>query len=129
MSTQDAAELRRIINRLSEEVAAGDSLRETREAAARTGGVPVYADMGGILVLAPDGSVLQYEPTSGKIEAVVESKWRILALVRAARKHPELSALRPMRPNTARTCRQCGGTGIVLGQADCGVCYGTGWTA
>jgi len=126
---QVPTKLKSTISRLSNEVAAADSSSYIREAAVRTGGVPVYADMGGVLVVAPDGSTLHYEPASRKIDAFVEERWRLLALVRAARKYPELSELRPARPETARSCRQCGGTGLVVGQVDCGVCDGTGWTA
>ena len=121
-------ELAGAIGRLSQEAAAGGSPSEAREAAARTGGVPVHTDLGGVLVLAPDGSVLHYDPDSGQVNPVADDRWRVLALVKAARKFPELQPLRPRRPATAVACPQCGGDGVVLGGVDCGVCSGIGWT-
>ena len=89
MSTgHESPELAEVIRRLSQEAAVGASLSETREAAARTGGVPVHADVGGVLVLAPDGSVLHYDPDSGMVNPVAEDRWRMLVLVKAARRFP-----------------------------------------
>jgi len=84
--------------------------------------------MGGVLVLAPDGSVLHYDPDGGRVSSVAEERWRVLALVKAARKFPELQPLRPRRPDAAVTCAQCGGEGVILGGVDCGECSGSGWT-
>jgi hypothetical protein len=128
MTTGDRHELAEIIKRLSSEAVTAASPLEAREAAARTGGIPVYADMGGILVVAPDGSVLHYDPDNGQVSPVREDCWRIVALVKAARKFPELRQLQPRKPDTASTCAQCGGEGVVFGNIDCGVCWGTGWT-
>lgn len=128
MSTGALSELAGTIMRLSHEAAVGASLSEAREAAARTGGVPVHADLGGVLVLAPDGSVLHYDPDSGGVSLVADEHWRILALVKAARKFPELQQLRPPRPKTAVACPPCGGDGVILGGVDCGACSGSGWS-
>ncbi len=127
MSTQVPSKLAAIIRRLSQEVAAEASPSRTREAARRTGAVPVHSDMGGILLVAPNGSVLHYHPDSGDVSTATEERWRILALVKAARKFPELEPLRPRRPASAEVCTQCGGEGVVLGHVDCAVCWGSGW--
>jgi hypothetical protein len=129
MSTgRQSPDLAEVISRLSKEAAVGASLSETRDAAARTGGVPVHTDLGGVLVVAPDGSVLHYNPESCTVNVVLERGWRVLALVKAAAKFPELRGLRPARPSTAVTCTLCGGHGVILGGADCGLCFGSGWT-
>jgi hypothetical protein len=99
------------------------------EAAKNTGGLPVQCDMGGVLLLTPLGEVLHYDPERKTAASVTDSKWRTAALVKAARKYPELAALHPARPNDAVVCTQCGGVGRMFGVADCGVCMGTGWLA
>jgi hypothetical protein len=127
MSAVAQSEMRQIIGRLSHEAAVGASPSVDRDAAARTGGVPVYADMGGVLVIMPDCSVLYYNPETDRVNPV-DDCWRVVALVKAAKKFRELQQLRPVRPDNAVTCAQCGGEGVVLGRLDCGVCFGTGWT-
>jgi hypothetical protein len=132
MSTGDAGqELARTIERLSSEVAAAAAAPEVREAAARTSGVPVHADLGAVLVLATDGTVLRYDPDAGEVRALGgtpdDDRWRLLALVKAAKQFPELSHLRPDRPDDAVPCGQCGGRGVMLEALDCGACAGTGW--
>jgi hypothetical protein len=90
-------------------------------------GLPVYADAGGVLLLTPAGNVLRLDSETGEMTEETDWGWRALAITRAARKFPELAALRPSRPQDAVTCRQCDGAGLVLGQLDCGTCYGLGW--
>ena len=90
-----------------------------RDMAVRFGGLGVYGDIGGALVVRPDGSVLSFgwdddeaaEPSPG---------WRVIALAAASYRHPELAALAPERPPTARPCWKCGGPG-----SEC--CFGMGW--
>jgi len=114
------------VRRLSAEAAADTSDPGTREVLKRTGGVPVYQDMGGVLIVTPSGQVLAYDPESGAV-VEPEPRWERLALVRAARRFPELEGLMPERPETSVECHACGGSGAKMG-LPCGVCFGTGWT-
>lgn len=103
----------------------GDDL--FRKAAVRTGGLPVYADMGGVLVVTESLEILLYEPETDSLRGVADERWRIFALVKAAQKFPSLATLRPQQPASAVACSQCGGQGVVLGGLDCGRCFGVGW--
>jgi hypothetical protein len=84
----------------------------------------VYADLGGVLVVAPDGAVVRFDPEADKVSTVQDECWRTLALLRAARTFPELASLRPVRAASAMTCRSCDGQGAVVGSIDCGECFG-----
>jgi hypothetical protein len=112
---------------LSNRVAASGKTEAERAAAQATGGLPVYSDMGGVLVIAPDLRVLVYDPeVLASKEA--DAHWRRVALVRAAEKFPELRSLMPQRPSDAEDCKACQGKGTVLKfQVTCGKCGGTGW--
>jgi hypothetical protein len=89
------------------------------DVATRFGALVVYSDLGGVLMLCPDGSIMSLgwddeepsEPSDG---------WRILGLAAAAYRFPELAELAPERPATAAPCRACGGPG-------CQACFGMGW--
>jgi hypothetical protein len=113
------------LSRLCEE-ATHDVAEEVRRVAILTGGLPVWSDMGGVLILKPDGSVLEYDKEEGTVRPASERS-HTLALVEAALKHPELRALGPERPPEAHTCPQCSGSGVVMGNVVCGVCMRTGW--
>jgi hypothetical protein len=116
------------IQQLAERASTHEDDPDLRQAAARTGGLPVYADLGGVLVLTPAGTVLRYDPETGRSTDESESRWKALALTRAARRFSQLAALRPPRPDRgAVICPQCDGAGEVLGNVDCGVCFGRGW--
>jgi hypothetical protein len=71
-----------------------------RDVAVRFGGLGVYGDIGGALVLRPDGSVLSVGRDD---EAASEASpgWRLIALAAASYQYPELA---PARPPTARPC-------------------------
>ena len=99
---------------------------DQRDAARVTGGVPVYSDMGGILVLNRDLSVSRYNPDDGSVTQATE-EWRVLALRRASQLFPELGSLAPERPAGAADCPACHGTGTILGGIVCGTCLGSGW--
>jgi hypothetical protein len=118
------------VRRLYQEAIADCSERGEahREAALATGGVPVYSDLGGVLVIAPDGSIRLYD-NAGVITPVVDLKWSHVARVLAAEKYPALRAVAPVRPENASTCRFCRGAGKVKEFLDaiCGLCGGTGW--
>jgi hypothetical protein len=118
--------VRQALERLIDTAASSVEPVSTREAAIATGALPVYCDLGGFLAITAGGKVLHYDPERKLVSAVVDETWRRAALVHAVRKHPELSELFP-RPNTAVVCPQCGGSGLLMGKADCGWCMGAGW--
>ena len=98
-----------------------------REVARRTGGLPVYGDIGGCLVLAPDGQVIGYDLNDEAVAPVTDPSWIRVACITAAEKYPALAGLKPVGD---RLCDACAGTGRVLdGQARCGECNGGGWLA
>jgi hypothetical protein len=115
------------IQQLAIRASAEEDDPELREAAAQTGGLPVYTDIGGVLVLMPTGTVVRYDPESAISTDEHSAGWKVLALTRAARKFPQLAALCPPRPDRAVTCAQCDGSGVLQGNVDCGTCFGTGW--
>jgi len=117
-----------LIRRLTEEARRSGRWDWEREAAARTGGLPVYATMGGILVIRPDGTVVWMLDDSGTVEEVREEGWRLVALTHAVQKYPELKSLAPVRPAGATECKACGGRGwVLLESVVCGDCSSTGW--
>jgi hypothetical protein len=115
-----------IISSLSKRLGTDAESDDVRAAAKLTGGVPVYADIGGILIVLTDGRVVHFDPDTHIVTPVTDTKWRRVALANAARKFPELATLLPARPTDARSCTVCGGTGVLLG-ANCGSCSGLGW--
>jgi hypothetical protein len=120
------ADLRDIVVRLAARVAASDENDAFRDAARATGSLPVYCDMGGCLVVSPDGDVLRFDPESGSTETETDPRWRLLARAKASRRYPELASLEPLRPEDAPECFECEGTGLLLG-LDCKRCSGLGW--
>jgi hypothetical protein len=90
-----------------------------KEVANRFGALAVYGDIGGALMIQPDGLVLS---AGWDDEQAVPAKggWRLIALAAASYRFPELSSLAPKRPATARTCWKCSDSG-------CGTCFGMGW--
>ena len=117
------------LERLSQEAAISAESDSARRAAKATGGLPLQCDMGGVLVLTPLGTVLHYDPETGAVASVDDDRWKTAALVKAARRYPELIALFPVKPSNAVVCLQCRGTGMILGTLDCGKCMGAGWLA
>jgi len=126
-SGPDSPDLARTIATLARAVAESSPWDHLRTAAIRVPGLPVYADMGGVLVIKSDGSVALYREEQDLVEPVDRDPWRTLALIQAARTYPaELHALQPTRPDDAIPCEDCDGTGE-LHTAICGACLGAGW--
>jgi hypothetical protein len=98
-----------------------------RDAAVVTNGLPVYSDMGGVLVLTTSGSVLHYDPETRDVSSVKDSRWRTVAFIKAATRYRELQSLMPVRPAASNTCPACGVDGMIFERVDCGTCMGTGW--
>jgi len=117
----------RLIRALSREFEFLPESDPVRAAATKTGGLPIYSDMGGILVLLPDGQVVHFDPDTQSIAPVADKRWRAAALTHAARKFPEISSLIPPRPPDAASCPSCGGTGTMFVNITCGICFGLGW--
>lgn len=115
------------IGSLSELAAASGPNAEWRDAARRTNGAPVYADLCGVLVVMADGSVARFDPEMDGVAEVHDEAWIAVALCRASQRYPELESLLPARPLSAVTFPQCDGAGIVLDSLDCGKCFSLGW--
>lgn len=115
-----------VVRRLSSEAASSATLPEAREAALSTGGVPVFADVGGVFVLAVDGTILYYDYDLHTARPEEDHRWRTLALVHAARNFTELRLVAPVRSEFDINCSECNGEGTLFG-FDCGRCFGTGW--
>jgi len=90
-----------------------------RDIATRFGALGVYGDIGGALMVRPDGSVLSMGWDEEQASAAPDG-WRIIALAAASYRFPELFDLAPERPPTARPCWKCEGSG-------CEYCFGMGW--
>lgn len=118
--------LKSIIAELSKDIVERGQSPSWREAARATGGVPVYEDMSGILVIAADGEILFYD-TEAESTKPVTGEFRRVAEAHASRLYAELADMAPVRPTTARECSLCGGNGVREGHTICGQCWGVGW--
>ena len=99
--------------------------------ALRAGGLPVYCDIGGCLMITPQGVVLEYDWNDGTFAPTKEDHWRKTAQARAAEEFEELRALRD-RPAGAQDCKACQGTGklgnpLVAKHSRCAECGGLGF--
>jgi len=91
-----------------------------------THALPVYSDLGGTLLLTPDGDVITYRHDNSSWSREIDPKWRRAAVIFGAQRFPELSDLLPVRPPDAPPCQYCQGTGRVVG-IRCATCLGLGW--
>jgi hypothetical protein len=102
------------------------------------GAIPLWADIGGAILLRPDGTVLELEwdqPSEHAPRELDAPSWRV-ALVTGAERYPWLAALLPQRPANAETCPDCEGKGRrdyndpeTRGRVYCASCDGLGWRA
>ena len=98
------------------------------EATRRTNGLPVYADMGGVIALTLSGEFVSYDPESDAVTPVRESVWNGVGLASLARQYPDLGELLPVRPSEASVCSNCSGSGWMMdGRLFCRMCQGLGW--
>jgi uncharacterized protein (TIGR02996 family) len=104
-----------------------------RELARRCAALPIYADMGGTILLRPDGEILVVDDEE-ELQPLTHRGWRLIGLASAAEFFPELRPLLPPRPFSANSCPQCGGEGVERwwvqgkkGITPCGKCWGQGW--
>ena len=108
-----------------------DEERHLRSVMSPLNAIPVYRGWEDVLILTPDGSVLWVNTDRFREpEHVTDAGWRILAKIHAARAHPALGPLVPVRSVNSISCPECSGTGaITVGEvtAGCGVCWSLGW--
>jgi hypothetical protein len=103
-----------------------------RELARRFGALPLYGDMGGALLLRPDGEVLVVEWEAEANARPADRGGRLLCLAVAADTFPELRPLLPPRPAAAVSCPACNALGRlrltgINHPLWCGECSGLGW--
>src|SRR5688500_12377523 len=95
---------------LSVFLAGSDS--ELKSIASKHRALPVYSDIGGTLFITPVLEVLALDHDGGVVPIPETSeKWRLVAVLSAAEKYPELQCLVPTRPSDACQCSACGSTG------------------
>lgn len=85
----------------------------------------MYCDLGGCLAITPAGEVVEYSLDDDRVGPVSDPAWSKVALVAASERYPELAVLKPQQG--VQRCRQCGGTGKLVGGTRCASCWGTGW--
>jgi hypothetical protein len=102
----------------------------------RHSAIPLYADIGGAVLLRSDGVFLELEWDQETEHHPRECSdlTSTVPLVAGAERYPWLKGLLPVRPSDARPCTSCQGLGrIVLtngsGRILCGVCGALGWKA
>jgi hypothetical protein len=102
--------------------------------AARYRALPLYAEWYGTTYLTASGKFLYLneETAPPRLENDLNDASRLVALVLAAERYPQLRALLPQRPAGTPDCEDCGGGGhvIIMGNASniiCGPCNGLGW--
>ena len=122
----DDSSQQRVRRRLAEYLT--DPAAEHGDVASRFEALPVYSDMGGTLFITPSLQILIMRSDEGALSEECSPEWRLVALVAAAERFPELKQLLPTRPSGASDCSACAGTGRLLG-ARCGSCFGLGWPA
>jgi hypothetical protein len=96
--------------------------------------LPLYADVGGMVLLRSDGTFI--EVAWGSETAPYEPKPHFvrIALVAGSERYPWLKDLLPSRPQSAVSCADCSGTGRIsrsteFGDLDtfCHCCEALGW--
>jgi len=90
--------------------------------------LPVVFDMGGILGMKSDGTVISipWDKPGGTTHEETSGVAHVAATIGAAQKYPELKTLAPARPPDVPDCPQC----AVLnpdGSRGCPVCWQLGW--
>jgi hypothetical protein len=116
-------------NRLDQLLKERGEMYAIRQAAAqRAGGMPVYCDIGGCIVIKPSGMVVTYDLDKEEVKDVVDARWMRAACASAAEQYPEFRKLMPRPSPSAITCGVCGGSGTTTPLlVRCGRCLGLGW--
>jgi hypothetical protein len=103
-----------------------------RSIATHHAALPIYADIGGCIALKPTGEWLffhsnqRWDPPE-EVEPMNDNEWRVVALLAAREKYPELAEMIPRRPADAKDCLSCHGSGSLFQGAGCASCCGLGW--
>ena len=106
-----------------------------RDFAKRFRALPLYAGWEGTTYLTTSGEFwyLNHDIEPPRIETDISVRAKIVALVMASKRHPQLAMLLPNRPDSASDCPQCAGRGEITVGPDfdivCGHCSGLGWHA
>jgi hypothetical protein len=128
MNPRLAKEIRALLEQILAGLPVDAATALYKDVAFATGGLPVYADIGGALAITPEGEIRLYDHETKEVSASVDAKWRRVALTHAAEKYPSLADLRPVTPADAIGCPHCNGTGRLLNERlRCATCVGTGW--
>jgi ABC-type transport system involved in multi-copper enzyme maturation permease subunit len=101
-------------------------------AATRHRALPVYSDDSGVLLVRPDGQIIEVGWEADACAKPASSYRWLVGLMSGARCYPELQALLPRRPKHADNCPKCQGSGLlhVLDAQRavlCKNCNGLGW--
>lgn len=97
--------------------------------------LPLYLGWTETIGICCDGTLTSWsteEEWTGSRE-LDDPMWVKVALVTGSKRYPELRRLIPARPDGARTCEECAGTGRLQGLPAgldallCGECGGVGW--
>jgi hypothetical protein len=123
------------IQSLIDELQPGDSLGQwlTRVCKDELNALPLRGNRIYLWALRPDGTVLRMDHEAFNHPAEPETDPLVLhaVLTHGARTHPDLQDLVPARPDGARPCRSCEGSGMVACKQDgydsCLGCNGLGW--
>lgn len=107
---------------------------ELRQLVADEQVLPLFWDMSGVFTINPDGDILSFlwdDTLHPHVE--YDPRIRNLALFQGSKRYSELKDYVPSRPDNARTCPDCGGTGThpyaEKLNTDAIICYcgGLGW--
>jgi hypothetical protein len=132
----DVAHARRILSLIRAYQSGSAPHAWQRELACRFEALPVYADLGGALLLRPDGEILVVAWEDEEKAVPADQRWTGLGRAAAAEFFPELRTVLPPRPAAAAACEACRGAGLERwwigaskGVTFCGRCFGLGWTS
>lgn len=97
------------------------------------GALPLLADIGGLWMLRPDGTILELVWDEEGPPSVASEGAGLVGLVAGSERYPWLSELLPQRPADAANCPSCDGQGQITiappgkGVVFCGSCSALGW--
>ena len=104
-----------------------DPTAEFRDVARQFNALPVYSDLGGTLFITTSLQILSIRSDDTIVAEEHAPQWKLVALVAAAERFPELKQLLPARPSGVVDCAVCSGTGRLAQGPRCGACLGLGW--
>jgi len=105
------------------------------EQARSHGAIALWATLGQIWGLRPDGSLWKFDADLDVPIVPLEPEWNITAIFLGAARYSWLAELIPPRPSDARDCPRCEGTGWIAaglepdsGGVICQECRALGWS-